>query len=77
MEEVDEAPLRSFMRYLMQPKLINAGAGEAVYLSRDEARRNVQIALEKRGGIVPVFAGVLAPSTYPHQSQSCFHVRCS
>ena len=65
--EVDESALRSFLRYFMQPKfrenvcgagiIINAEAGEIFYLTREEKRRNVEIAMEECGGKVPVFAG--------------------
>ncbi|MFC1910482.1 dihydrodipicolinate synthase family protein [Chloroflexota bacterium] len=65
--EVDESALRNFLRYFMQPKfkdagggiIINPEAGEIFYLSREEKRRNVEIAVEECGGKVPVFAGVL------------------
>lgn len=64
---VDEAALRKFLQYYMQPAFVNSGggiiinpeAGEIFYLSRKEKRRNVEIALEECGGKVPVFAGVL------------------
>lgn len=64
--EVDEPALRRFLRYFMQPKfndagggvIINPEAGEVFYLSREEKRRNVEIAVEECGGKVPVFAGV-------------------
>jgi 4-hydroxy-tetrahydrodipicolinate synthase len=63
--EVDEPALRRLLQYFMQPKFIEAGggiiinpeAGELFYLSREEKRRNVEIALEECGGKVPVFAG--------------------
>jgi 4-hydroxy-tetrahydrodipicolinate synthase len=64
--EVDEQALRRFLRYFMQPKfldinggiIVNAQAGEIDHLSREEKRRNVEIALEECGGKVLVFAGV-------------------
>jgi len=64
--EVDEAAMRKFLQYFMQPKFVNAGggilinpeAGEIFYLSRKEKRRNVEIAMEECGGKIPVFAGV-------------------
>ena len=64
--EVDEAALRKFLGYFMQPKftesggaiIINPEAGEVSYLTREEKRRNVEIAVECCGGKVPVFAGV-------------------
>jgi dihydrodipicolinate synthase/N-acetylneuraminate lyase len=65
--EVDEPALRKFLQYFMQPKfreagggiIINPEAGEIFYLSREEKRRNVEIAMEECGGKVPVFAGVV------------------
>lgn len=65
--EVDEEALRSLLRYFMQPKFVDAGgaivinpaAGELPYLTREEKKRNVEIAVECCGDKVPVFAGVL------------------
>jgi dihydrodipicolinate synthase/N-acetylneuraminate lyase len=65
--EIDEAALRRHLRYFMQPKfaaagggvIINPEAGEIYYMSREEKRRNVEIAIEECGGKVPVFAGVI------------------
>lgn len=65
--EVNELALRKLLQYFMQPKFINAGggiiinpeAGEVFYLSREEKRRNVEIAVEECGGKVPIFAGAL------------------
>lgn len=65
--EVDEAALRKHLRYFMQPAfkdaggavIINPEAGELFYLSREEKRRNVEIAMEECGGQVPVFAGAV------------------
>ncbi|MBC7341589.1 MAG: dihydrodipicolinate synthase family protein [Clostridia bacterium] len=69
--EVDESALRKLLRYFMQPKfrdagggiIINPEAGEVFYLTREEKRRNVEIAVEECGGKVPVFAGVIALTT--------------
>jgi 4-hydroxy-tetrahydrodipicolinate synthase len=63
--DVDELALRRFLQYFMQPKfneagggiIINPEAGELYYLSREEKRRNVEIAVEECGGKVPIFAG--------------------
>lgn len=63
--DVDEQALRKFLRYFMQAKFVDAGgaiiinpeAGELFYLSREEKRRNVEIAMEECGGKVPIFAG--------------------
>ena len=65
--DVDEQALRKFLKYFMQPKfrdaggvvIINPEAGEIFYLSREEKRRNVEIAMEECGGKVPVFAGAI------------------
>lgn len=65
--EVDEAALRKLLKYFMKQNfiesnggiIINSGAGEAYYLSRQEKKRNVEIAVEECGGKVPVFAGVV------------------
>ncbi len=66
--QVDEPALRKLLQYFMQPRFINAGggiiinpaAGDTYYLSREEKRRNVEIAAEECKGKVPVFAGVSA-----------------
>lgn len=65
--QIDEPALRKMLEYFMQPKFIDAGGGiiinpacgEIFYLSREEKKRNVEIAVEECGGKVPVFAGVL------------------
>jgi dihydrodipicolinate synthase/N-acetylneuraminate lyase len=65
--DVDETALRRHLRYFMQPAfkdaggaiIINPEAGELFYLSREEKRRNVEIAMEECGGKVPVFAGAI------------------
>jgi 4-hydroxy-tetrahydrodipicolinate synthase len=67
----DETQLREFLRFFLQPQYVDAGigiiinpeAGEVFYLSREEKLRNVQIALDEVKGKVPVFAGVIAPTT--------------
>ena len=68
---VDEAALRKFLQYFTQPKFLDAGggmiinpeAGELFYLSREEKRRNVEIAMEECGDKMLVFAGVADLST--------------
>ena len=68
---VDEPALRKLLKYFMQPKFTKAGgaviinpeAGELFCLTRQEKRRNVEIALEECGGKVPVFAGVIDVTT--------------
>ena len=65
--DVDEAALRRHLRYFLQPSfkdaggaiIINPEAGELFYLSREEKRRNVEIAMEECGGKLPVFAGAI------------------
>lgn len=69
--DIDEDALRKFLRYFAQPKFVDAGgaiiinpeAGEIFYMSRQEKRRNVEIAMEECGAKMPVFAGVCAPRT--------------
>ena len=64
--EIDEPALRKLLQYFMQPKFVQAGgaiiinpeAGEIFCMSREEKKRNVEIAMEECGGKVPVFAGV-------------------
>jgi 4-hydroxy-tetrahydrodipicolinate synthase len=65
--DVDEGALRNMLQYFVQPKFVNAGgaiiinpaAGELPFLTREEKRRNVEIAVECCGDKVPVFAGAL------------------
>lgn len=67
----DEEQLRKFIRFFLQPKYVKAGigiiinpeAGEVFYLTREEKRRNVEIAVDEIKGKVPLFAGAIAPST--------------
>jgi 4-hydroxy-tetrahydrodipicolinate synthase len=69
--KVDEPALRKLLKYYLQPKFVDAGgaviinpeAGELFCMSREEKRRNVEIAMEECGGKVPVFAGVIDMST--------------
>lgn len=68
---VDEPALRKLLQYFMQPKfreaggaiIINPEAGELFCLSRQEKRRNIEIAQEECGGKVPIFAGVIDLTT--------------
>jgi len=68
---VDEPALRKLLQYFMQPKfreaggaiIINPEAGELFCLTRQEKRRNIEIAREECGGKVPIFAGVLDNTT--------------
>ena len=64
--EPDEKQLRAFLRLFLRRKYVDAGmgiiinpeAGEIFYMSREEKRRNVEIALDVVNGRVPVFAGI-------------------
>ncbi|MGA8297135.1 MAG: dihydrodipicolinate synthase family protein [Acidimicrobiales bacterium] len=66
--DIDEPALRHYLERLSAPEfaergvgvVINSEAGELVYLSREEARRTVEIAVEVCGGRMPVVAGVAA-----------------
>jgi 4-hydroxy-tetrahydrodipicolinate synthase len=70
-DKVDEDALRRLLRYHLSDEAIAAGigiiinpeAGEVFYLTRDEQRRNVEIAVEEAGGRVPVFSGAAEPTT--------------
>lgn len=63
--DIDQEALRKFLRYLTQPKFVAAGvgivinpvAGEVFFLSREEKKTVVRIAVEECGGKVPLFAG--------------------
>lgn len=65
--DIDESALRKFLRYFMQPKfvdakagiIINPVAGEIFFLSREEKKRVVKIAVEECGAKVPVIAGAI------------------
>ena len=65
--DIDEHALRKFLRYFMQPKFVNAGgaiiinpvAGEIFFLTREEKKKVVKIAVEECSGKVPVFAGAI------------------
>lgn len=67
----DEAQLRSFLQFFLQPKYVEAGigiiinpeAGEIFYLNREEKRRNVEITIDEVKGKVPVFAGAIDTTT--------------
>ena len=69
--EIDEKQLRNLLQIFLQPKYVEAGmgiiinpeAGEIFYLTREEKRRNVEIALEEVNGKVPVFAGAIDITT--------------
>ncbi len=69
--KVDEPGLRKLLKYFMQKKFVSAGgaiiinpeAGDIFYLTREEKRRSVEIALEECGDKVAVFAGVAALRT--------------
>lgn len=69
--QVDEDALRKLVQYFMQPKfveakgglIINPACGEIFYLSRQEKKRNVEIAVDECKGKMPIFAGVLGLTT--------------
>ena len=62
--EPDEAQLRKFLQFFLQPQYVDAGigivinpeAGEIFYLSREEKLRNVEIAIDEVKGKVPVLS---------------------
>src|SRR5208337_1964052 len=69
--EIDEQAYRRFIRYyLSEPRFVRQGglcvnpeAGEIFYLTRQEKRRVLEIALEEAFGKVPVIAGTWAITT--------------
>jgi 4-hydroxy-tetrahydrodipicolinate synthase len=67
---VDESAYRTLVRYFLHPRFRSVGglianpeAGEVYYLTREEKRRVVEIAVEEAGGKMPVFAGVFDLTT--------------
>jgi 4-hydroxy-tetrahydrodipicolinate synthase len=70
-DEIDEKQLQTLLRLYLQPKYVDAGmgiiinpeAGEIFYLTREEKRRNVEIAVNEVKGKVPLFAGAIDVTT--------------
>lgn len=68
---IDEAAYRRFIRYfLSEPRFVRTGglcinpeAGEIFYLTREEKRRVLEIAMEEAQGKVPIIAGTWALTT--------------
>ena len=69
--KIDEAAYRRFIQYfLREPRFaqsgglcINPEAGEIFYLTREEKRRVLEIAMEEAHGKVPIIAGTWALTT--------------
>ena len=69
--EIDDDQLRQMLRSYIGPRYAHAGmaiiinpeAGEVFYLSREEMRHNVEVAVDEVGGAVPVFAGLMGNRT--------------
>jgi dihydrodipicolinate synthase/N-acetylneuraminate lyase len=69
--EVDEAGLRSLVRYYVNHEkfsavgglIANPEAGEAFYLTAAEKRRVLEIVMEEAGGKMPILAGTFAWTT--------------
>src|ERR1700680_850751 len=66
----DEGAYRHLLRYFLQEPfrslgglIANPEAGEIYYLTREEKRRVVEIAVREAGGKMPVFAGVFDLTT--------------
>lgn len=65
--EIDEVALRKLLRYFLSAKFVDAGgaliinpvAGEIFFLSRQERRRVVEIAVEETKHKVPIIAGAI------------------
>ena len=68
--KIDEAAYRRLMRYFLQGRfrevggiIANPEAGEIYYLTRQEKRRVMEIAVEEAAGRMPVFAGIFDLTT--------------
>ncbi|OGP63029.1 MAG: hypothetical protein A2169_04845 [Deltaproteobacteria bacterium RBG_13_47_9] len=69
--EVDYDAYRKLIRYFLQPKFIDAGggiivnpeAGEIFYLTYEEKKKIVEIAVQEVAGKVPLFAGAIDVTT--------------
>jgi 4-hydroxy-tetrahydrodipicolinate synthase len=69
--EIDYEAFRKLLRYFLQPKFVEAGgaiivnpeAGEIFYLTYEEKKKIVEIAVEEVAGKVPLFAGAFAMTT--------------
>jgi 4-hydroxy-tetrahydrodipicolinate synthase len=69
--EIDYEAYRKLLRYFLQPKFVDAGggiivnpeAGEIFYLTYEEKKRIVEIAVEEVAGKVPLFAGAFDMTT--------------
>jgi 4-hydroxy-tetrahydrodipicolinate synthase len=69
--KIDEAAYRRFLRYFLnEPRFVRDGgfcinpeAGEIFYLTRQEKRRVLEIAMEEAHGKVPIIAGTWAITT--------------
>src|SRR6476659_1549414 len=70
--KIDEQAYRSFLRYFLKNEkfvrmggglCINPEAGEIFYLTRQEKRRVLEIAMEEAHGKVPIIAGTWAITT--------------
>src|SRR6478672_6982500 len=70
--KIDEQAYRRFLRYFLDNKkfvraggglCINPEAGEIFYLTRQEKRRILEVAMEEINGKVPVIAGTWAMTT--------------
>jgi len=69
--KIDEAAYRRFIQYyLREPRFVQSGglcinpeAGEIFYLTREEKRRVLEIAMEEAHGKVPIIAGTWALTT--------------
>ena len=69
--DIDYNAYRKLLRYFLQPKFVDAGggiivnpeAGEIFYLSYEEKKKIVEIAVEEVAGKVPLFAGACDVTT--------------
>jgi 4-hydroxy-tetrahydrodipicolinate synthase len=69
--EINEQAYRRHLRYFLDNErfarngglVVNPEAGEVFYMTREEKRRTLEIALEESNGKLPIFAGIYGPTT--------------
>jgi 4-hydroxy-tetrahydrodipicolinate synthase len=70
-QSIDEGAFRAYLKYFLDNKrfaangglIINPEAGETFYMSREEKRRTLEIAVDENKGRLPLFAGIFGTTT--------------